>query len=169
MDATAHQGRTFALRWLARRPLTEAEIRRRLAGRGIAPAEVERTLGELIAAGLIDDEALAADYIVLRSRRLRLGKERLLRDLRRRGVDADVAQRAYRAAVDDGDVEPDALLREAVARRLARESRPTDAARRRVYNALLRAGFSAAELNAELGRQWPQDTAGHGYHDDEGA
>ena len=44
MDATAGQGRVLALRWLARRPLTEAEIRDRLAKKGLGDQEIESTV-----------------------------------------------------------------------------------------------------------------------------
>lgn len=161
-------GRTLALRWLARRPLTEFEIRERLRKKGVADEEAERTVGGLLEERLIDDRALAGDYIVLRAHRLRLGRDRLVRDLRKRGVDEGVAESVYREAVERGDLDPDELLRDALAHRIGRERERSTAARRRVYNALLRAGFSAAELYAELGRQWSNDSTGHGYHDDEG-
>jgi regulatory protein len=168
MSVTANRGRTLALRWLARRPLTETEIRGRLAGKDVDDVEIERIVCGLIDERLIDDAILATDFIVLRSRRMHQGKSRLLRDLKRRGVDGEIAERAYREAVDQGEVVPEDLLREALERRIRREPERTDRARHRVYNALFRAGFSAAELYAELSRQWPNDTAGHGYQDDEG-
>jgi len=157
--------RSLALGWLTRRPLSEAEIRERLAAKGFESAEVAATIAKLSEERLIDDVALAVDFVVLRSLRLRLGKIRLLRELERRGIAATVAERAYRQAVDAGDLDPGAVLREAVARRLKRETRFTAAASRRVYNALLRAGFPAAELYAELKRQ----QAEHGYQEDESA
>ena len=164
--------RSLALRWLASRPLTEAEIRARLAAKGFGADEVECTVEHLSAERLIDDAALAADFIVLRSRRLRLGKQRLIRELERRGVASSIAERAYRQAVESGDLDPRAILHEAVERRLKRDPERTAAASRRVYNALLRAGFPAAELYAELKRQQvgtPAELAEHGYHDDESA
>ncbi len=145
--------RALALRWLARRPLTKVEIRKRLAGRGFSPAEVDRTVDDLIAERLVDDDALARNFVVLRSARLRRGKARLMRELKHRGVDAGVAERAYQQAVESGELDPESLLRESVAGRLKRERDPTAAGLRRVYNALLRAGFPAAELYAELKRQ----------------
>jgi regulatory protein len=169
MDESARQGRGLALRWLARRPLTESEIRDRLRKKEIAEDEVERTVAGLLEERLIDDRALADDYIVLRARRLHLGRDRLVRDLRNRGIAEEIAESAFRGAVERGDLDPEALLRDALARRIGRERERSTAARRRVYNALLRAGFSAAELYAELGRQWPNDSVGHGYRDDEGA
>ncbi|TDI46294.1 MAG: hypothetical protein E2P01_09235 [Acidobacteria bacterium] len=144
---------SLALRWLARRPLTEAEIRKRLAGKGFSAADADRTVDDLVGRRLLDDDALALDFVVLRSSRLRLGKGRLMRELEQRGVDAGVADRAYRQAVESGELDPENLLRESVARRLQRDRDPTAASSRRIYNALLRAGFPAAELYAELKRQ----------------
>jgi regulatory protein len=159
--------RTLALGWLARRPLAREEVRKRLSGKGFGADEIERTISELIAERLLDDAALARDFIVLRSGRLRLGKARLLRELERRGVDREVAEGAYLRAVDDGDLDPDSLLREAVAARLKRERDLDAGALRRVYNALLRAGFPAAGLYAELKRQRDAlDLAEHEYHDE---
>jgi SOS response regulatory protein OraA/RecX len=143
----------LALRWLTRRPLARAEIRKRLVAKGFGDEEIERTVQELIAERLLDDDGLAFDYIVLRAARMRHGRGRLLRDLERRGIDSAVAERAYQRAVELGDLDPESLLHDAVAARLKRERELTDAAWRRVYNALLRAGFPAADLYAELKRQ----------------
>jgi len=159
--------RALALGWLARRPLTRAEMRKRLAAKGFGVEEIERTVAELVDERLLDDEALALDFIVLRSARLRLGKGRLLRELGRRGVDEGVAERAYLQAVESGDLDPESLLRDAVAARLKRERDLDATALRRVYNALLRAGFPAAGLYAELKRQRDAlESAEHEYHDE---
>jgi len=145
--------RALALGWLARRPLAKTEIRKRLAAAGFGSGEIDRTVTELVAERLLDDAALALDFIVLRSHRMRLGRARLLRELARRGVDPGVAERAYERAVECGQLEPERLLRESVAVRLKRSGDRDAAGMRRVYNALLRAGFPAAELYAELKRQ----------------
>jgi regulatory protein len=160
--------RALALRWLARRPLAEGEIRKRLAGKGLGPDEIDRTVTDLIAERLLDDPALALDFVVLRSARLHHGKGRLMRELEQRGVSAGVAERAYQQAVESGALDPEGLLRESVAGRLKRERDPTAAGLRRVYNALLRAGFPAAGLYAELKRQRDalDDLAQHEYHDE---
>ncbi len=160
--------RALALGWLARRPLCRQEIRTRLAARGVDADEIERTVEGLVAERLLDDEALALDFIVLRSGRLRLGKRRLLRELEQRGVDPVVAERAYERAVENGDLDPREVLRDAVAARLKRERKLDAAARRRVYNALLRAGFPTEGLYAELKRQSAAlESAAEDEYDDE--
>ena len=159
--------RTLALRWLARRPLAQVEMRKRLAGKGFGVVEIERTIAELIDERLLDDAALALDFIVLRSARLRLGKRRLLCELERRGVDGGVAERAYNQAVESGAIDPESALRDAVAARLKRERDLGPGALRRVYNALLRAGFPAAGLYAEVKRQRDAfESSEYGYHDE---
>ena len=139
-----------------------------MAGKGFGAEEVDRTVDDLLANRYLDDDALALDFVLLRSARMRLGKGRLMRELAHRGVDAGVADRAYHRAVESGELDPESLLRESVARRLKRERDLTAAAMRRVYNALLRAGFPAAELYAELKRQRDalDDLAEHEYHDE---
>lgn len=146
-------GRSYALGWLARRPLTAVEIQRRLEAKGVPALEIEETVDELLREKFLDDAALAYEFVVLRAERKRHAEQRLVRDLVGRGVSESVASAAWRRAVEAGDVEPQALLRRAVERRLARERHVDSTAQRRVYNALLRAGFTGAEIYAELKRQ----------------
>ncbi len=155
-----------AYRMLARRPLTERELRTRLAGRGHTDGEIETALERLRADGYLSDEQLALDYIVARAERLGHGRLRLLRDLQTRGVDERLAEAAWRRAVEQGDVDSDALLGRAIARRVG-----TGALDRRayvrVYNALLRAGFEPDALRSGLaphrGPATADDDPGDGF------
>jgi len=143
--------RKDALRRLSRRPLTDAEIRTRLAERGHAAPVIEQTVAALHESGLLNDEVLAVHYIVTRSARLGHGRSRLLRELERRGVARGVAERAWREAVELDEVDPDDVLRRQVARqvdRCAGRLEPRDY--RRVYNALLRGGHDAGAVVAAL-------------------
>jgi regulatory protein len=138
-----------ATRLLARRPLTEFELRERLGAAGHAGADVEEACERMRAAGYVDDGRLAADFIAARAERLGHGPLRLVEDLCRRGVAREVAERALRGAVDRGDIDPRALLR----RRLRRHLPGTKPSRRdlaRVYNALRRAGFDDDAIRTEL-------------------
>jgi len=149
-DGPAAAERDGAL-FLARRPLTVAELRDRLAGRGHSAEAVDSACDRLARAGYLDDGKLAADYIVTRAHRLGHGPDRLLRELRDRGVDPDVARLAMDRAVRDGDLDPLEILRRRIGRLL-----PTGAERldgrhwRRVYNALIRAGFDSGNIRREL-------------------
>jgi regulatory protein len=148
VDARA---RRDAERWLARRPLTEHEMRERLARAGHAAAAVDVTVEALRRAGLLDDRRLATDFITLRSARLGHGPERLVGQLVRRGVRREVADAAWEEAVAREDVDPLAGLRRRLARAIEHgDGRLDSRSWSRVYNALLRAGFSAEVIEREL-------------------
>ena len=138
---------------LARRPLTVAEVRTRLAAKQFDDTAIELAVDELLDEALLDDADLAYQYIVVRAERMLHGEQRLVRDLVARGVENATAEAAWRRALEEGEVDDEALLRRAVERRLSRERQFDDGARRRVYNALLRAGFAPSEIGAELRRQ----------------
>jgi len=140
-----------ALKALARRPLTDAELRDRLAKREWDSSEIDETLERLLEDGYVDDAKLAFDFIVLRSGRLALGPLKLIGDLRKRGVSEAVAWSAWRQAVDSGDVDLPAALHRRLHKQLRDADRPLDPkGYARVYNALLRAGFESEPIRKEL-------------------
>jgi regulatory protein len=148
-----------ALRLLARRPLSVAELRRRLASRGHDPRAVEWAVERLARAGYLDDLALAVEFILVRAARRGYGRERLLAELARRGVDPRTAAEAWTRALGEEPELDRASLRRRVCAELARAGGRLDArAYRRVYNALLRAGFDGASVESELApyRDFPE-------------
>lgn len=152
--------RAVALRLLGRRPLTAEELRRALGERGFASRETAREVRRLEQQGLIDDRALALHYIAVRAERLGHGRERLVRELTERGIARATAERAWSDAVRQGSVEPEQLLARQAGRRVEREGGRLDVrAYRRVYNALLRAGFDPRSIRTRLEpyRDFPDD------------
>jgi regulatory protein len=140
-----------ALRWLARRPLTEAELRGRLAAAGHPAATADRLCRRMREAGYLDDRRLAEHFIQARAARLGHGPERLVAELVRRGVPPAVARAAWDAAAAGGDVSAAELLGRQVARRLGPRGRPLDRrAWARQARALVRAGFAAEEVERAL-------------------
>lgn len=94
---TAAEGRAArerVLRLLAARERTSGEIRRRLLDDGYPPPVVEASVRHFESSGLLDDtrfaESAARSLIIGR----RLGRTRALRELTRRGLDADLAATA---------------------------------------------------------------------------
>ena len=61
-----HQAQEAALRLLAYRPRSEAELRHRLARRGLASGVVEETVARLREQGLLDDAAFARFWVETR-------------------------------------------------------------------------------------------------------
>jgi regulatory protein len=94
---SAEAARQAALRLLTGRARTRAELVARLGQRGFTDAAVDEALGRLEAVGLIDDAALAASYAEARAER-GLHPSVVAAELRDRGVDADLAERAAAAA-----------------------------------------------------------------------
>ena len=129
--------RAFVVNSLAARAQSVAELRAKLAARGVTPADAEELLDEATRLGYLDDAELAAQ--LARGFRARgYGRRRAAGALRRRGLPAEVAAEALSAAY--GDVDEVALARSALG------SRPLDddAARRRAAAFLARRGFSSA-------------------------
>lgn len=79
--------RQRAVRLLARREHTRAELARKLAAHG-TPEEIDTVLNELARSGLQSDARFAESY--LRSQGARLGAARLRQTLRQKGVAPDL-------------------------------------------------------------------------------
>lgn len=140
-----------ALRWIAGRPRTRAEMRERLARRSHPPETIEAVVERLEREGYLDDDELAWNFIVARAERLGHGPRRLIDDLERRGLPRATARAAWERAIERGDLDEEALLRRELQRRLGPSRGPLDTrTHRRVYNALLRAGFESSAVHREL-------------------
>jgi regulatory protein len=168
-SAPAESALEDALRLIGRRPRTRRELAAALAERGHDPQVVESACRRLLETGRLDDEALALHYILARSERLGHGPLRLVRELEARGLAPGLARRAWDQAVERGDLDPGALLTREVQRRVrGRTLRARDW--RRVYNALLRAGFASEETRSALepyrGADLAEADTPDGFHDD---
>lgn len=84
--------KALAVRWLARREYSRAELAQRLRHRGIAAADVERALDELAAAGYLSDARYAMALVAQRAGRY--GKRAIVHALKERGIDAENAAAA---------------------------------------------------------------------------
>src|SRR5262245_41318807 len=107
-----------ALRMLARRELSESQVRRRLARKEFAQDEIDDAIAKLLGERAIDDtrvaEAIARSETSLRKR----GKLRVKRKIESAGIRPTIAKQA----VDElfGSLDTDALLESALAKRLKR-------------------------------------------------
>jgi regulatory protein len=158
-----------AFRFLEARARSVAETRRRLSDTGYRPELVEAAIARLLAIGLLDDEAFARHWVESRDRARPRGEIALKRELRLRGVDAQVIAAVIderRAAdsdpfgaaldADDADQRPDpdetaaGRLLERRRRDLERVADPRKR-RARAYALLARNGFGpeiASRLSA---------------------
>lgn len=142
----------YALRLLGARGYSERELRGKLRSRAARPQDLEPVMDRLREYGYLDDRRLAASYASARLENQGFGQERVLRDLRRKGVAAGIAQDAVKETYRDSD---ETVLIEAFLARKFRgvslrehlaEPRHLAAAYRRLRNA----GFGAAASIAVL-------------------
>ena len=81
-----------ALRYLAAREHSRAELLRKLAPHAQERSEIEQVLDDLQAKGFLSEERVAAS--VLRQRAARLGDRRLRQELHTKGLDAQTVAQA---------------------------------------------------------------------------
>jgi SOS response regulatory protein OraA/RecX len=140
----------LALRWLAGRDLTSAELTVRLRRRGCPGPVVAEALAHLRGTGAVNDERVAISRARIEAASRGRGRERVLLRLRSIGVDTETARRAIDAVF--GELDETTLLERAVARRLKGPGMVlrTPSEYRRVYAALIRQGFPPADIRKVL-------------------
>jgi regulatory protein len=140
-----------ALKLLARRDHFRAELADKLRTRGHSEDDVEAVLDRLADLGLLDDERLASRFAELRAVDRGWGPRRLELELRKRGVDRHLAERAAR--LDDG-LHRRAL--ETAVRRVAAHARDgwwrLSERRGRLISSVIGRGFDADEAVAAVSR-----------------
>jgi regulatory protein len=95
--------RQIVLRQLAMVPRSRAELLQKLAQRGCTPAVAGAVLDRLTQVGLVDDEAYA--HMLVRSQQAGRGlaKRALARELRTRGIEGDLAEKALSSISDEDE------------------------------------------------------------------
>ena len=155
----AWRARDAAFHLLSYRARTRVELARRLAAKDFPEDVVERCLDELRERGFIDDHAFSASFARDRVRGKPKGARLIARELRARGVEPEVADRAV------GEVmSTDSLSELELARRAARgwKPRPNEdgiRARRRLYGFLARRGFTGEVIRAVMDEHLGTDDA----------
>ncbi len=137
-----------ALAALARRALTEAEIRRKLSRKGVPDAAIDEVLARLRRLRYVDDREVAYNHAARRAREGRRGPLRVFRELLARGIDGELAREAVDAAYPR---EEDRERARAALSRLSPGGVPRDPAERaRLFRKMIRQGFAAGEVRALL-------------------
>jgi SOS response regulatory protein OraA/RecX len=146
-----HPAHTEALRMLARRELPVAGVRARLEDRGFGPDEIAEAISALLDSGALDDGRVARAYARTAANVKGRGRLRVMRELLQMGIHADVAAQALGEVF--GELDERALIARALDKRLRGRPRPaTPADYARLYQHLMRQGFSPAGVNTALRR-----------------
>jgi regulatory protein len=134
---------------LARRELSVAQVRERLGRKGFDATSVQDAVSRLVANGTLDDLRVARAVARTRANVKRQGRSRIVRELATIGIARDVAQQVIAEVF--GDLDEVALLDAALSRRLRGSVLLSDpAARRRVFAALVRQGFSPEAISRAI-------------------
>jgi regulatory protein len=137
-----------ALRQLARRELSEAQIRQRLSRRGFTSDDIDSALTRLREDGSVDDArvagAIARSQLSIKKR----GERRVRREIEAAGISSALAERAVAEVY--GEVDADALLAAAIDRRLGTRRLDDDREMARFYRYLVGQGFDSDKAMTAL-------------------
>ena len=144
-----------AIRRLARRDHSVAELRQALLERGHEPAEVEAALERLRRERYLDDAGFAERFARSRMAHQGLGRLRVRQGLRQRGVDRGTIDAGIAGALREVD-EREVL--DGLARRYWRQHARVEPAQRlpRLWAFLLRRGFAPGLVRDRLCGLWPR-------------
>lgn len=140
-DADAEEvARKILLDQLTGQARSRAELAEKLARRRVPDDVAQRLLDRFEEVGLIDDAAFAHSWVESRQRSKGLGRRAMAQELRRKGIDEDLA----REALDEVRPEDDEAAARALVRRKLRTMRGVDrtTATRRLAGMLARKGHS---------------------------
>jgi regulatory protein len=140
---------TDALRLLARRELSEKELRDRLMDRDHRREEIDRVVAHLLETKALDDARVARAFARTAAEVKGRGRLRIMRELSAMGVARETATEAVSEVF--GDVDERALIAKALQKKMRGKSRISDAAEHaRLYQYLMRQGFTPAGIVAAL-------------------
>ncbi|ROP74112.1 regulatory protein RecX [Curtobacterium sp. PhB115] len=152
LDEQRADAERLSMRALGRKGVSESEMRTMLTKQDFEPEVVEHEIERLTRVGLIDDVALATDLVDRLHSRKGLGRQGIVTELRRRGID----QIAIDTALDQGeDDEDDEFLRaQELADKRAPQMRGLDraTAERRLSGFLMRKGYSSGVVRIAVER-----------------
>jgi regulatory protein len=145
------------LKLLARRELSESQVRQRLARKGHAPDDVDAAVARLKKERAIDDarvaEAIARNETAIRRR----GRMRVKRQIESAGIAAGTAKRAIDdvfSSIDDGE-----LIESALRKRLRNRERAADDREfQRLYRFLIAQGFEPDRVSRTLRTRRPLES-----------
>jgi len=133
--------RQIVLRQLAMTPRSRAELMTKLAQRGCSAEVATAVLDRMTQVGLVDDEAYAQMLVRSQQAGRGLARRGLARELRTKGIDADVAQEALDTISDEDERD---RARRLVDKKLrAMHGLGIDVQTRRLAGMLARKGYSS--------------------------
>jgi regulatory protein len=139
------------LKLLGRRELSVAELRSRLLDREHSPEETEAAIAKLLETGALNDGRVARAYARTASKVKGRGRLRVMRELQEMGIARQVIAEAVAEVF--GEIDERAMIDRAIQKKLRSGRKPsTSQERARLYQFLMRQGFTPAAVSAALRR-----------------
>jgi regulatory protein len=156
-----------ALRFLEARPRSIAEVRTRLGRKDFAPEAIDAAIARLAELDLLDDAAFARYWVENRVAYRPRGAGALRDELRRKGIDADVAAEVLSDDSLTGDESASAweLARGAVHKYAS--SRDRNAFTRRMGSFLQRRGYTFEVIRPIVDQLWAEVAAAEDAEEEE--
>lgn len=152
--------RAVAFRFIGYAARSRSEMEKRLEREAYAPDVIAAVVAECEAAGWVDDEKFAKDWIDDRADRKKYGKTRLKMELQRKGIDKDTLTEALDAVGEEDELarcraaaqtkwKPDvyALL----------DRKEQQAEKQKITNFLMRRGFNWSTIKQVLAELAPNE------------
>jgi regulatory protein len=137
------------LKMLARRELSESQVRQRLARREYEPDAIDAAIERLKDNRSLNDERVAGAIARMEAGIRKRGRLRVKRQIEAAGIASSIAQRAVDEVFQD--VDPDALLAAALDKRLHGRDRIADQREfARLYRYLVGQGFESDRVLSAL-------------------
>ena len=139
------------LKLLGRRELSASQLRARLLDREHSPEEADEAIARLLENGALDDRRVARAYARTASKIKGRGRLRVMRELQALGIAKEIVAEAVAEVFSDLDER--ALIDRAIQKKLRGGKKPsTIQERARLYQFLMRQGFTPAAVSAALRR-----------------
>jgi regulatory protein len=148
--------KTVAVRLLARRGRSRAELRRSLKTKGYEEETIQAVLEQMEGAGYVNDAEHARSYAEQLAGQGRSGPRAIYARLRARGIAPELASAASREAMAEEDEEA-AALAQGRKRLRALEGLDVYTRRRRLYAFLARRGFGPSVIGGVVATLIPTD------------
>ncbi|MBM7801029.1 SOS response regulatory protein OraA/RecX [Curtobacterium luteum] len=152
LDEQRADAERFSMRALGRRGVSTSEMRQTLAKHDLDADVVEGEIERLTRVGLLDDVALATDLVDRLHERKGLGRQGVVAELRRRGIDQVAIDAALEAAADDSDDEFVRALELAAKRAGQLRGLDRATAERRLSGFLMRKGYGSGVVRIAVER-----------------
>ena len=153
LDEQRADAERLSMRALSRRGVSTSELRTMLTKQDEFDADViEHEIERLTRVGLLDDVALATDLVDRMHARKGLGRQAIVADLRRRGIDQAAIDAALDAAADDEDDEFVRAIELAAKRAGQMRGLDRATAERRLSGFLMRKGYNGGVVRIAVER-----------------